>query len=82
MIQRKGKENKGIFYDKSDHLFRTTTASTMLARKVDLGVHDAQMASERIITRERLLLDAQRAPHFLLARIVNRIFVPGEIVGP
>jgi hypothetical protein len=35
-----------------------------------------------IVARESLFLDAQRAADFLLARVVNRILMPSEIIWP
>lgn len=39
------------------------------------------MAGQRIVARECLLLDTQCAANLLFARVVNRVFVSGKIVG-
>jgi hypothetical protein len=54
----------------------------MLARKVNLGMDDAHVAGQSIIAREGLFLNAQCTANFLLAHVVNRVFVSGEIVRP
>jgi len=45
-----------------------------------IRVHHSQMSGEGIVPAERLLLGAQRTVHFLLAGIVDRVLVPGQIV--
>lgn len=47
-----------------------------------LGMHYAEMTSERIVSAERLFLGAQRAVHLELARVVNCVLMSGEIVRP
>lgn len=58
------------------------SAASLLARPVHLGMHHAHVSGEGVIATEGLLLSAKMAPHLLLARVVNRIFVPSKIVGP
>jgi hypothetical protein len=40
------------------------------------------VARECVVARKRLFLDAQCAAHLLLARVVDRVLVPGQVVGP
>jgi len=47
-----------------------------------IRVDDTQMAGEGVVPAERLLLGAQRTVHLLLAGIVDRVLVPGQIVRP
>lgn len=54
----------------------------MLAWEVDLWVYYAHVPGKRIIARERLLLDAESTPDFLLANIVNGVLMPREVIRP
>ena len=45
-----------------------------------IRVDDTQMAGEGVVPAERLLLGAQRTVHLLLAGIVDRVLVPGQII--
>jgi len=54
----------------------------MLAWKVNVRVTDTEVPGQRIVAAEGLLLGAQVAAHLLLARVVDRVFVAREIVGP
>jgi hypothetical protein len=53
----------------------------LLARPVDLRVDHAHVSCQGIVPRECLLLCAQVTPNLLLARVMDRIFMPRKIVG-
>lgn len=57
------------------------TTSAMLAGEVDLWMHDAHVPRQRIVAAEGLLLDAECAAHFLLARVVDGVLVARQVVG-
>ena len=54
----------------------------MLTGEIYFRVDDAHMPRQRIVATECFLFDAKRAADFLLACVVNRIFVSGEVVRP
>ena len=56
--------------------------ASLLARPIHFGVHHTHVSGQCIIATEGLLLSAEMASHLLLARIVDRIFMSGKIVGP
>lgn len=56
-------------------------AASLLARPVDFGVHHSHMPGQCIIARESLFFGAQMTADLLLAGIVDRVFVPCQIVG-
>jgi hypothetical protein len=56
--------------------------SPRLAWPIELRVHDPHVSSERIVSRKRLLFLAQVAAHLHLARVVDRVLVPRQVVGP
>lgn len=58
-----------------------TTAPTMLSGEIDLRMDDTHVPRQRIIAAECLLLDAKCAADFLLAGIVNCVFMSGEVIG-
>jgi len=66
----------------SSHSIVITSALAMLTGEIYLRVDDPHMPRQRIVAAECLLLDAKRAADFLLACVVNCIFVSGEVVGP
>lgn len=55
--------------------------TTLLAGKLNIGVAHAVMSSKGISAAKRLLISAQVAANLLLACVVNRVFVPGKVVG-
>lgn len=64
-------------------MFSIMTTTTTSPRKLHVfRMHHSQMSGERIVSAESLLLRTEGTMHLLLARIVNRVFVPGEVVGP
>jgi len=54
----------------------------MLTGEINFRVYNAHMPRQRIVTAERLLLDTKRTTDFLLAYVVNCIFMSGEVVRP
>lgn len=54
----------------------------MLAREVDVRMAHAVVPCERVRPAERLVLGAQVASDFLLARVVDRVLVPRQVVRP
>lgn len=54
-----------------------TSASAVLARELNVRVTDAVVPSECVGPAKRLFVGAHVAPHLLLARIVDRVLVPG-----
>lgn len=54
----------------------------MLARELEIGMADTVMPGQRISTAECLLFCAHVAADLLLPRVVNRVFVTRQIVGP
>jgi len=57
-----------------------STAPAMLSGEVDFWMHNTHVTCQCIVAGESLFLDTQCAADFLLARVVNRVFVPGKIV--
>lgn len=57
------------------------TTSALLAVKLDIRVAHPVMSSKCICTAEGLFVSAKVASDLLLARIVNRVFVAGKVVG-
>lgn len=53
-----------------------------LSGEINFRVHDPHVPRQRVVSRKRLLLGAQVTADFLLARIVYRVLVPGEVVRP
>jgi hypothetical protein len=47
-----------------------------------IGMADPEMSRERIIPGEGLLFGAQMTAHFLLSRVVDRVFMSSEIIRP
>lgn len=45
-------------------------------------MHDPHVSGQRIIPREGLLLGAEVTSHFLLPRVMNRVFVACQIIRP
>ena len=65
----------------AEHACLHSLVSAPALREVDvIRVDDTQMAGEGVVPAERLLLGAQRTVHLLLAGIVDRVLVPGQIV--
>lgn len=58
------------------------TASSLLAWPIDFGMHHPHVSRERIVTGEGFLLRAEMTADLLLARVVDRVLVAREIVGP
>lgn len=65
---------------KCDQLWSSLIAASLLARPINFGMHNAHMPCKGIIPTEGLLFGAQVASDLKLARIVDRIFVPSQIV--
>jgi len=63
-------------------LAAVTPTPALLAVEFDIGVTHAIVSSECVCPAECLFVGAQVAAHLLLARIVNRIFMPCQVVGP
>lgn len=59
-----------------------TSTTPVLAGEFDIGMADTIMPSESICAAESLLISAEIASHLLLARIVDGILMPSEVVGP
>jgi len=57
-----------------------STSSAVLSGKVDLWMHNAHVTCQCIVAGEGLFFHTQCAANFLLARIVDRVFVAGKIV--
>lgn len=57
-----------------------TSASAMLAREINLGMHHSHVTCQCVIAGKGLLLDAESAAHLLLAGIVDRVLVTGQVV--
>lgn len=57
-----------------------TASPAMLAGEVDVRMYDAHVAGEGIVAREGLFLLAERAPHFLLADVVDGVFMSSQVV--
>ena len=53
----------------------------MLSREFNIRVTHAVVPSECVRPAERLLIGTELAPDFLLASIVDGVFVPGKVVG-
>jgi len=66
----------------SSHSIVVTSAPAMLTGEINFRVYNAHMPRQRIVTAERLLLDTKRTTDFLLAYVVNCIFMSGEVVRP
>ena len=47
-----------------------------LAREIHIRMDDAHVTSERVVPAESLLFGAEMTPHFLLAIVVDCVFVP------
>jgi hypothetical protein len=56
-------------------------ASSSSSQEVDLRMHDSHMSRQRIVPRN-VFLRAKVTPDLLLTGVVDRVLVPGEIVGP
>lgn len=60
-----------------------SSVSSPTLRQLDVvWMAHSEVSGERIVPRKRLLLGAQVAAHFLLACVVDRVFVSCEIVRP
>jgi hypothetical protein len=57
-----------------------TASSTMLAREINIRMNDTHVPGESVAPGEGLLLVAKRTPDFLLADVVDRVFVSSEII--
>lgn len=57
------------------------TTPALLAGEFDIRVAHPVMSGQRIGAAEGLFVRAKIAADFLLARIVNRVFVTGKVVG-
>lgn len=55
--------------------------SSYVAWKVEVWMDDAHTPGQGVVARECLLFGADMASDLLLARIVNGIFVPSEVVS-
>lgn len=66
----------------SSHSIVITSALAMLTGEIYLWVDNPHVPRQCIVAAECLLLYAKRAADFLLARVVNCIFVSGEVVRP
>lgn len=66
----------------SSHSIVITSALAMLTGEIYLRVDDSHMPRQRIVAAECLLLYAKRAADFLLACVMDCIFVSGEVVRP
>lgn len=64
------------------HSIVVTSAATMLAGEVDIRMDDAHMPCQCIVARERLVLYTECAADLLLPGVVDRVLMPGEVVGP
>lgn len=58
------------------------SAAPVLSREVYLWMDDSHVSGESVIPGEGLFLGAERTPDLLLADVVDRVFVPCEIVRP
>lgn len=66
-----------------DDAFKSLSSAapaTALGRVHVIGVADAEVPGERIVATEGFLFRAQVAAHLLLARVVDGVLVPGEVV--
>ena len=57
-------------------------SSAVLAMEFDIRMAHTVVSSEGVGAAKRLLVRAQIAPYLLLPRVVNRVLVPGEVIGP
>jgi len=58
-----------------------TSAPAVLSGEVDLRMHDTHVACQCVVARKSFLLDTECAAYLLLARIVYRVLVTGEVIG-
>lgn len=56
--------------------------ATLFARPIHFGVHNTHVSGKRIIAAKCLLLGTEMTPHFLLACVVDGIFMTGQIIRP
>ena len=57
-----------------------SAAAPLLAREVNVGMHDPHVPGERVTAGEGLLLRAEAASDFLLAVVVNRVLMASQVV--
>lgn len=56
-------------------------SSPCLAGPINVGVHHAHVPGQGIVPGEGLLFGAQMTSHLLFARVVDRVFMTGEVIG-
>lgn len=54
----------------------------LLPRPIHFRMHHSHVSRKRIVARKGLFFRAQMTPHFLLARIVDRVLMPCQIIRP
>jgi hypothetical protein len=69
-----------VIQSESESSIMVSSAPAMLSRKVHLWMHNAHVPRQCIVARKSLLLGTQCTADLLLAAVVNRVLVPGEIV--
>lgn len=60
----------------------TTPPLRVFARPVNLRVHNPHMSRECIVAGEGFFFGTQVTPHFLFFGVMDRIFVPSQVVWP
>lgn len=62
------------------HSVMVPPSPSVLSRKVDLRVHNPHMPCQCIVARKSLFLNTQCTANFLLAPVVNGVFVSCQVV--